>query len=183
MLLSTKKTKLFTTLTNALICGVALFTISCNAQSKSTGYDNLDTLYADFVRYLKTGGDELKQYCFRICPDKGTVAYMEKNKVSYRGIPDELKKQNLDVSIIGEKYYESVSNFRERLVQKNQLDSLVYIGRERAGEELFDTRLKVYATETFILMKSGNDTIRCKLGEMFNYDNKWKSFTSPKLGW
>jgi hypothetical protein len=180
---SIKKTKCLTNLKNAIIYGVVLLATSCQVQSKSTGYDNLDKLYSDFVRYLKIGGEDLKEYCFRICPDKGTVAYMEQNNVSYRGIPDELKKQKLEVSIIGEKYYENVIGFRERLIRDRQLDSLVYIGREEQGEELFDKRLNIYATETFILMKSGTDTIRCKLGEMFNYDNKWKSFTSPKLGW
>ena len=183
MNLKLQNIKYISSLKNIMFFILVLLTNSCNGQSKSKGYDNLDTLYMDFVRYIKIGGEDLKEYCFRICPDEGTVAYMEQNNVSYRGIPDELKRQNLKVTLIGEEYYKSVIRFRERLVQNKQLDNLSYIGREQQGEELFDKRLNVYATETFIILKSGNDTIRCKLGEMFNYDNKWKSFTSPKLGW
>ena len=164
---------------------VFLLTSSCQSQSQSQsqGYENLDTLYSDFVSSLKLNDTELKKYCFKITPDAGTIKYMEKNNFSYRGIPEELKKQNIAVSLIGEKYFESVSYFKQKLVANNQLNTLVYIGRENKGEELFDKRLGIYATETFITMKSGNDTIRCKLGEMFKIDGKWKSFTSPKLGW
>ncbi|MGV0938389.1 hypothetical protein [Empedobacter falsenii] len=108
----------------------------------------------DFVHFLKIGGDDLREYCFRICPDEGTVEYMEQNNVSYRGIPDELKKQNLKVTLIGDEFYKSIVRFREQLVQNNKLDNLIYIGREEQGEELFDERLNVYVTETFILIKS-----------------------------
>ena len=108
---------------------------------------------------------------------------MKKNGFSYRGIPEELEKRKIEPSYIGDKYYESVLAFKEKLIRRNQLDSLKYIGREREGEELFDKKLKIYATETFILMESEGDTIKCKLGEMFKINNKWKSFTSPKLGW
>ena len=73
--------------------------------------------------------------------------------------------------------------FKRKLTRKNQLAKLKYIGRERDGEELYDEKLKIYATETFILMESNGDTIRCKLGEMFKINNSWRSFTSPKLGW
>lgn len=177
-----KRYKISIAFKSVLFVFVAL-AAGCKGKNTSTGYENLDTLYADFVVYLKKGGNDLKEYCFRICPDKGTVAYMERNNVSYRGVPDKLKEQKLDVSIIGEKYYESVVNFRERLVAQGQLNDLVYIGQEDEEEELADERLNVMATETFILMRSGNDTIRCKLGEMFNYGKKWKSFASPKLGW
>ncbi len=131
-----------------------MFITSCNGQSKSKGYENLDTLYMDFVHFLKIGGDDLREYCFRICPDEGTVEYMEQNNVSYRGIPDELKKQNLKVTLIGDEFYKSIVRFREQLVQNNKLDNLIYIGREEQGEELFDERLNVYVTETFILIKS-----------------------------
>lgn len=156
---------------------------TCTGQSIPTkGYENLDTLYTDFVRYIKIGGNDLEAYCIKINPDDETVAYMEKNQVSYRGIPNELKKRQISVSSLGEKYFESVASYRERLLSNKQLENLVYVGREEKGEELFDKKLKVYLTETFIIMKSGNDTIRCKLGEMFNYGGRWKTFTEPKLG-
>lgn len=167
-----------------IIAAVTLFVRSCRSQGvQSKGYENLDTLYADFVRYLKAGGDGLKTYCFRITPDTGTVRYWEKNNISYRGIPDELKKQKLSVNLIGEEYYKSVMAFREDLAGQGQLEDLVYLGRKEQGGELFDQKLKVYGIETFILLRSGSDTISCKLGEMFNFYGKWKSFTEPKPGW
>lgn len=159
----------------------SVFLMGCNGQSQ--GYGDLDLLYADFVKYLKSSDENLKQYCHKITPGAGTVAWMEKNNFSYRGIPEELKKQNVEVKVIGDKYYEMVSGFKQRLTESRQLESLTYVGREEPGEELFNKELNIYATETFIILKSGNDTIRCKLGEMFKVDGKWKSFTSPKLGW
>lgn len=165
----------------SMVLAVAIF-MSCG-EGKSEGYENLDVLYKDFVVNLKSSEKNLKEYCMKITPDKGTVAFMKKNKFSYRGIPEELEKQKLDVSIIGEKYYERVLNFKEDLKAENRLETLQYIGREREGEELYNKELGIYATETFILMRSNTDTIRCKLGEMFKVDGKWKSFTEPKLGW
>lgn len=179
-----KKSQALVSMKKMLLFGILLATLDSQAQKNpGNGYENLDSLYSGFVHYLKAGGDELKNYCFRITPDPSTVAYMEQNNVSYRGIPEQLKKQNINVSLIGEKYYESMNRFRERLIRNNQLDNLIYLGRENQGEELFIEKLKVYVTETFILMRSGNDTIRCKPGEMFNFGNRWKSFTQPKLGW
>lgn len=157
------------------------FLTSCKSQSQ--GYSNLDSLYADFVINLKCSDENLKQYCYKITPDAGTIIFMEKNNFSYRGIPEGLKKQNVDVKVIGDRYYEMVLGFKQSLIEKKQLENLKYIGREEQGEELFNKQLGIYVTETFILLKSENDTIRCKLGEMFKIDGKWKSFTSPKLGW
>jgi len=159
-------------------------TISLTSCSSQNGYSDLDKLYSDFVVYLQDSSIEnLKDYCYAITPDQGTVDYMKKNGFSYRGIPDELEKRKIEPSYIGDKYYESVLAFKEKLIREKQLTGLKYIGRERDGEELYDERLKIYATETFILMESKGDTIRCKLGEMFKINDKWKSFTSPKLGW
>jgi hypothetical protein len=163
----------------SIALAVATF-MSCG-DSKSEGYENLDLLYKDFVVNLKSSEQNLKDYCIKITPDNGTVAFMKKNKFSYRGIPEELEKQKLDVSIIGEKYYERVLRFKESLKEENRLENLQYIGREREGEELYNKELGIYATETFILLQSGSDTISCKLGEMFKVDGKWKSFTEPKL--
>jgi hypothetical protein len=165
----------------SVFLAVATF-MSCG-ESKSEGYEDLDVLYKDFVINLKSSEANLKDYCMKITPDKGTVAFMKKNKFSYRGIPEELERQKLAVSIIGEKYYERVLSFKENLKRNNHLENLQYIGREREGEELYNKDLGIYATETFILMRSNSDTIRCKLGEMFKVGGKWKSFTEPKLGW
>ncbi|MBL0335944.1 MAG: hypothetical protein IPP73_11775 [Chitinophagaceae bacterium] len=157
--------------------------IFSSCSSKSKGYSDLDKLYSDFVVCLKSTPERLKKYCEDISPDKGTVAYMKKHKFSYRGIPEELEKRKLSVSFISDEYYKRVANFKEDLIASRKLDDLTYIGREEPGEELFDKELGIYATETFILLKSNNDTIECKLGEMFKIDGKWKSFTEPKLGW
>jgi len=163
-----------------LILTVILF-LSCDSQN---GYSDLDILYSDFVLHLKDSNTEnLKNYCYKITPDQETVNYMKKNQFSYRGIPEELEKRKIKPSYIGDKYYESVLKFKEKLTRKNQLNNLKYIGRERQGEELYNEKLKIYVTETFILMESKGDTIKYKLGEMFKINNKWKSFTSPKLGW
>lgn len=160
---------------------VAFLFLGCNSQK---GYSNLDNLYSDFVTSLKdTNEDNLKNYCYKITPDQSTVTYMKKNNFSYRGVPDELEKRKLKPSFIGDNYFEAVKNFKQDLIRKKQLENLKYIGREHDGEELYDEKLGIYATETFILLESNGDTIRCKLGEMFRINGKWKSFTSPKLGW
>jgi hypothetical protein len=150
----------------------------------SPGYSDLDLLYADFVKVLKSDDEQaLKDYCFAITPDSTTVAWMKLNRFSYRGIPGELERKGFKPGDIGEHYYKYVKRFRERLVSRQQLDSLQYIGREQQGEEMFNEHLEIAITETFIVMNSGKDTIRCKLGEMLRIDGIWKSFTDPKLGW
>ena len=68
---------------------------SCKSGSK--GYSDLDVLYADFVTSLKAGDNALKQYCFRITPDAGTIRYMKKKGFSYRGLPEGLEERGLDV--------------------------------------------------------------------------------------
>ena len=159
-----------------------LITISLVGCDSQKGYTDLDKLYADFVIYLKDSNTEnLKNYCYQITPDQGTVDYMKKNHFSYRGIPEELEKRKINPSYIGDKVYERVLVFKERLKRRKQLHNLRYIGREHKGEELYDKKLNIYVTETYILLGSNNDTIRCKLGEMFRINNKWKSFTSPKF--
>jgi hypothetical protein len=159
-----------------------VFTLGC--KPASSGYKDLDKLYADFVIVLKdTSEMRLKQYCYDITPDENTVKFMKENKFSYRGIPEELEKQNLKVSVIGDNYFKQVTRFREKLVNRGQLTNLKYIGREEPGEEVMNKELHILATETFIILTSGSDTIRCKLGEMFKVDGVWKSFTQPKLGW
>jgi len=164
-----------------LLLVVVISFTSCNSEN---GYSDLDLLYSDFVLYLQDSNTEkLKDYCYAITPDQGTVDFMKKNAFSYRGIPEELEKHKIKPSYIGDKYYESVIAFKEKLLRRNQLNDLKYIGREREGEELYNEKLNIYATETFILMESKGDTISCKLGEMFRINGKWKSFTSPKLGW
>ncbi|WP_157972990.1 hypothetical protein [Aureibaculum luteum] len=155
--------------------------LGCNSQS---GYSDLDELYSDFVVFLKDADENnLKAYCNKITPDQGTVDYMKNNNFSYRGIPEELEKQNIKPSLIGEEFFKSVAYFKQKLIRNNQLENLIYIGREQEGEELYNEKLKIYVTETFIIMESNGKKIKCKLGEMFRIDGKWKSFTSPKLGW
>lgn len=166
-----------------ILAALVLIILFTNCSKKSKGYSDLDKLYSDFVVSLKGSDDKLKQYCEDICPDNGTVSYMKKHNFNYRGIPDELEKRKLEVSFISDKYYKEVESFREDLKASGKLNDLTYIGREEPGEELFDKELGIYATETFILLKSKNDTISCKLGEMFRINGKWKSFTEPKLGW
>lgn len=158
---------------------ITVLLVSCNSQK---GYSDLDKLYSDFVVYLKDSNlESLKNYCYKITPDQSTFNYMKKNKFSYRGLPEDFEKRNVKPSYLGDLYYESVFAFKERLIHKNKLDHLKYIGRENQEEELYDKKLKIYATETFILMESEGDTIRCKLGELFKINGKWKSFTYPKL--
>ena len=161
-----------------LLLSTVLF-LACNTQK---GYSDLDELYSDFVKHLKESDEEsLNNFCHKITPDEGTAKYMKDNNFSYRGFPEELKKQNVSPSEIGDEYFKAVRRFRQKLRNKRKLNNLKYIGREREGEYLFDERLDIYVTETFILMESNGDTIRCKLGEMFRINGKWKSFTTPYL--
>ena len=102
---------------------------------------------------------------------------MKKNNFSYRGFPEELEKQDESIKEIRNNYFEAVWYFRQKLKHKRKLSNLKYIGREREGEYLFDERLEIYATGTGILMESNGDTIKCKLGEMFRINGKWKSFS------
>ncbi|MCE3283135.1 MAG: hypothetical protein K0Q66_1872 [Chitinophagaceae bacterium] len=149
-----------------------------------SSYSDLDALYSDFVVMLKQDDEQkLKDYCFAITPDSSTVAWMKKHNFNYRGIPNELEAKGFSVTAIGEHYYKRVRPFKEKLQRNGQLDNLEYLGREREGDELVNEELDIRGTETFILLRSGSDTIRCKLGEMFRVNGKWKSFTDPKLGW
>ena len=163
-----------------------LFSLIVLAGCKTTsdGYANLDELYADFVTVIKANDtNSIKQYCYKITPDAGTVAFMKDKHFAYRGIPTELEKQKIEVAAIGEQYFKQVAWFREKLVQEGQLANLKYVGREHEGEEMFAKELDIPVTETFIILTSGNDTIRCKLGEMLKVNGVWKSFTEPKLAW
>lgn len=160
--------------------------MSCSGAKKS--YSDLDELYSDFVETLREKDiPELYDYCIAIQPSQETIDYMKETGFSYRGLPNAvegyLKENNLKLSDIEGVYFEHVLAFRNSLLKKGKLKDLKYIGREHNNESIHDKALGVYYTETFILMESKGDTIKCKLGEMLRINNEWKTFTQPKLGW
>lgn len=155
---------------------------SCDSTQER--YTDLDELYADFPTYIKDPNTEnLRKYCYDITPNNDIVRYMKANNFSYRGLPEALEVRLLEPSYIGEQYYDLALTFIAELNQKKQLEDLKYIGREMHRERLFDKTLDIYATDTFILLESEGDTLRCKLGEMLKINGRWISFTSPELGW
>ncbi len=89
-----------------LLVSTILF-LGCDTQK---GYSDLDELYSGFVKHLRESIKEnLRDYCYKITPDEGTVKYMKNNNFSYRGFPDELKKQNVSLSEIENKYFKAVN--------------------------------------------------------------------------
>ncbi|MEM6684437.1 MAG: hypothetical protein AAF617_01475 [Bacteroidota bacterium] len=161
---------------------ILVITVLCYGCDSQKGYADLDKLYEDFVYYLKDANlENLKNYCYAITPDQTTVEYMKKNNFSFRGIPEGLEKNNVKPTYIGEKYYEYVLKFRERLKSRKLLNNLKYVKREQNEEVLFNKELEIYATETFIILESEGKEVRCKLGEMLRINMIWKSFTAPNL--
>lgn len=158
------------------------FTILPTCSSQSYGYSNLDSLYTDFVHFLKSGDEELKAFCYKINPDSGTVKFMEKHKISYEGIPNEMKRRGMPINALGDRYFQIAKAFKESLTGRNLLENLKYTGRSELSEDLINKQLEIYMTETLIILDSGNITIKCQLGEMMKMDGKWKVFSDPKLG-
>ena len=158
-----------------------LIIILPNIANSQSAYSNLDKLYADFVKCLKDSNPQkLKEYCYKVTPDKATIAYMKKNNFSYRGLPEQVVKKRIKLSTIAEDYYKAVLRFKEKLKNNNQLQNLKYVGRDNNKEIIFNKKLNIYFTETFIILESDGDTIQYKLGEMFKINYRWKSFTLPK---
>lgn len=161
---------------------IIILFISCNSQKE---YSDLDELYSDFFRNLKDSNTEnLKNYCHRIVPDQETINYLKNNGLPYRETAEQIQKRKSEPSYLGDRYYGAVLEFKGRLIRKNQLSKLKYLGRENNSEELVSEKLNIYMTETAILMESKGDTIRYVLGEIYKVNGKWRSYSSPKrLGW
>lgn len=161
---------------NEVVKNATSLRITDNVNFSSRGYENLDSLYSDFVDKLKLGGQELKDFCSKICADIETIRYLEKKKILNNDIViDEMK-----INTFRENYIIYVNGFREKLIRRKRLNDIVYIGREHKKEDLLSKELGIYFTETFILMKSGSDTIKYNLGEMMKIKGVWKTFTEPK---
>lgn len=145
------------------------------------GYDDLDVLYTDFVECFKAGGEDLKEFSKRISPDESTAKYMKKNGFSYRGFPEEFDALKLEYETLATHYYEQLDTYRNHFERITRLKDLEYIGMADKEPELFDKELGIYATESYIYMKAGNDTLSFGLGELFKINGKWKVFTGPQL--
>ncbi|WP_018343684.1 hypothetical protein [Cytophaga aurantiaca] len=158
---------------------IIIILIGC--ETKQQGYSDLDLLYSDFVKVLKSNNeDDLKQYCYKITPDVGTIDYMKKNNFSYRGLLEQINNSKDSIDKKQEIYFQQISQYKQNLILTHQLNDLTYIGREREDEEMLYKDLNIMITETFIKMRSGNDTIQFKLGEMLRIDGVWKTFTEPR---
>lgn len=176
---------------NLLLLTVLLSFVHCDSQSlKNSGYSDLNELFQDFPKILKSKEwKDIETYVKKITPDEGTLDYMKENKLSYRGLPQVQEKMPMAINYIHASYLASVARFRASLEQKGDLEALTFVKVERESTEIVDRelgtekKLGIEATETFIILKSGDKEYRCKLGEMFKINGKWKSFTEPKLGW
>lgn len=169
-------TKIHKTTVSVIALAMLFFTL---AGCKSKGYDDLNVLYTDFVSCFKTGGDDLKAFCRKISPNENTAKYMKKNGFSYRGFPEKFEALKLGYDTIAMNYYNQLNTYRNHFA--DQLNDLEYIGMADREPELFDKELGIYATESYIYMKSGNDTLSLGLGELFKINGEWKVFTAPQL--
>lgn len=170
-------------LTLPLVALTFLFNTSIAQQQK--GYTDLDKLYRDFPVILKSDKwADIENYCSKILPDEGTLKYMAEKNFSYRGLPEAKEKMPLVLDYARVSYMAMVARFRASLENADQLKDLTFVKVEQEGTEMVNKDLGIEATETFIILKSGDSReMRCKLGEMFKINGYWKSFTEPKLGW
>ncbi|MCK0132335.1 hypothetical protein MWU59_12560 [Flavobacteriaceae bacterium F08102] len=157
--------------------------LSCSTPD-ADGYNDINQLFKDFpVRLKSNHWEDLEGYVARIVPDQKTFDYMKENNFSYRGIPESTSKTPFLAEYIKTFYLANLLRFRVSLEKKNQLKDLKFVKVEHKGTEMYHKELGIEATETFIKLSSGNEMIRCKLGEMFKINGTWRSFTEPKLGW
>jgi len=160
-----------------------VLSLSCSSPNKD-GYTDINELFRAFPEKLKSNDwNELENYIAKIVPDQETFAYMKKVNFSYRGLPEATAKTNFLAEYLRTFYLNNVLRFRVSLEKNDQLKDLKFVKVEREGSEMYDENLGIEATETFIILASGDKTIRCKLGEMFKINGTWRSFTEPKLGW
>lgn len=165
-----------------LLTGFLIFMLQTGCASKKEGYQDLDKLFADFPTYLKATDDSLRSYCYKITPDESTLAFMEKHDIHIGGIPKKLRAMQADIRIdLQEKYFQKLLKFKYELISYNQLDQLEYIGRVENGERLMNKELNIYAVETDLVLKSGNDTLFFTMGEMYKMQDRWLSFTKPRI--
>ena len=145
------------------------------AFARPDGYGDLDALCRDFVEVLKSSDNaELLEFCKKISPDEETASFMRKIKFSYRGFPDKYAGG----SIVVDTNYKILYEFREKLKNRGLLDQLTFDKRPNREGMLMET-FNVMASETQIILKSGDESIEGKLGEMLKVDGSWKVFTKP----
>ena len=155
--------------------------LQSQAQQKS-GYTDLRVVYQDLIKTFKLTDDAtLQNFCYRLAPDEETLAYMRKHNLNYKGIPDQLDKQHLQISAMGDRFFPALKRVRERLKREGLLDSLAI------DQDIFKTKtfningVLIEGTETYLTMKSGNKQIFYLMGEMIKINGKWSLFTRPNV--
>ena len=139
------------------------------------GYGNLDELHSDLVVILKSSDNtRLREFCQKISPGKETSAFMRRAGFTHRGFPDKYDGSTMIVDAHYQLFYE----FREKIKGRGLLDQLTYVKRLDQEMMLMPT-FNVSASETQIVLRSGDQTFTCKLGEMLKINGVWKSFTKP----
>ncbi len=150
-------------------------------KSKTRGYKTLDEAFRKFVEILKTKDDNLlMEFTKNISLDEYSQEFMERIGYVYRGFPIEMKTQNITFEKINTFYFDAFLKFRNNLVRRDELESLVFVKLERNRIGFWDQQYRLLGTEQRGILQSNKRKYEYKLGEMICLDGFWKSFTNPR---
>ena len=154
---------------------------SCQSQSVN-GYSELNQLFQDFPKILMSEDqDEMKGFIKKLLPDDTTIDYLKKNNYSYRNIVESVAKNPQALELFRIQYFRKMVRFQAKLKRNGQLKNLVFEKMEKEEIDIIYEPLKIAATETSFYLKHGDNSIKCKFGELLKIDGTWKCFTSPKF--
>ncbi len=150
-------------------------------KSKARGYSNIDSMFVDFVRVLKTKDDaRLMAFTKDVMFDEYTEEFFDRIYYQYRGFPRKMREKEYTIEQANERFFKSVKRFRDRLNRRKQLEGLEYVKLENSRFSYWERKAKLLGIETYGILKNGEDRYRFKIGEMIYADGYWKSFTMPR---
>ena len=127
---------------------------------------------------MQKGGEELKTFARRICPDEKTFSYMKKIGFSYNSLPQALEEHDVSYDAFFSRFYNHILAHRERLERDGVLYSLKVVNSFSDKPKVLDAKNGVKVTECFVDLEGNGYTCSFGLGEFVFLNGQWKSFTA-----
>jgi hypothetical protein len=145
------------------------------------GFETLDEVLRAFRDALVAQSDEsMTEFGRRISPDAYAMEYMQRNGLSYRGIPDDIRSKGYTAEDLRVELTQPLVRFRERF----HFAGLPFLTADFEEYETgqLDFLLNVRVHESVVRLNTGSDDWRpsFKLGELLFIDGRWLTFTKPR---
>ncbi len=146
--------------------------------SQARGYREVEMLFKGFEKVVRADNDSvLLEFCRDVVYDAYSQEFFLRIGYQYRGFPNKMIQKNITIDDAVKEYYKTVARFHQRLKSSGDLDTFEFIELKNPGFEYIEPE-GLRATETWGAYKIKDRTMEIKIGELFEVDGYWKTFTN-----